>query len=123
MSGIGKLNNWDELCWQVRSHMQATGAHAAQTVVLLPFFQLQSVARQSWQQMLEETFGATGGFSPRIETTTSWQRRISHFAPDAFDVSFDAGLDAVRARGYLARAGLKAHSALLEARLVQEAQQ
>ncbi len=120
MSGIGKLNSWAGLWEQVRGHMHAVGAHPAQTVVLLPFFQLQAVARGTWA---ESEAGKSSGFSPRIETTTSWQRRTSHFAPDALDVSFDAALDAVRARGWLSRAGLKDHSALLTPRLVEAAQQ
>ncbi len=127
---IDKLDSWAAVWRQVRSHMLGTGAHPAQTVVLLPFFQLQAVARQSWAA---QTWGAQGSpvdgadlsssFPPRFETTTSWQRRISHFVPDAMDVSFDAGLDAARARQFLQRAGLGEFGALLLPRLVETVQQ
>ncbi len=120
MAAIAKLDSWTTLWERVRLHMQATQAHPAKTVVLLPFFQLQAVARLSWA---EQGGQVVSGFPPRLETTTSWQRRISHFSPGTMDLSFDAGLDAVRARGFLRRAGLGELNALLTPRLVEAAQQ
>ena len=120
MAAIAPMHDWAALMQQVRDFMRASGAHPAQTVVLLPFFQLQPVAREAWALQADTH---SGGFSPRFETTTSWQRRISHFVPDELDLSFDAGLDAVRARGFLRRAGLAPLIGLLAPRLVEAAQQ
>ena len=120
IAAIAKLDSWAAQWAQVRSHMLGAGAHPARTVVLLPFFQLQNVARLSWAA---QGAAFSEGFPPRFETTTSWQRRISHFVPDAIDVSFDAGLDAARARQFLRRAGLSEFGALLMPRLVEAAQQ
>ncbi len=112
-SGAG----WAQLWVQVAAHMQALKAHAAHTVVVLPYFQLHSVARSTALSF----WG--GGFMPRLETTKSWQQRVAVFAPDTLDLSFDAGLDALRARGWLARAGLQAKQAVLLPLLVEAAQQ
>lgn len=119
MTAIAAVHGWPALLQRCQEHMVALGAHPAQTVVLLPFFQLQTLARQAWA----EQSGSLGGFAPRFETTTSWHRRLAPFIPDELDLSFDAGWDALRARGFLRRAGLGAHLGLLTPRLVQAAQQ
>jgi ATP-dependent helicase/nuclease subunit B len=120
MSAIAKadeLTGWPALMQQVAAHMRSCNAHAARTVVLLPFFQLQAVARvwaaEYWQ----------GSFLPRLETTKSWQQRIAPFTPDTLDLSFDAALDALRARSWLAKSGLQAKQAVLGPLLVETAQQ
>jgi ATP-dependent helicase/nuclease subunit B len=120
MSAIAKadeLTNWPALWEQVAAHMRSCNAHAARTVVLLPFFQLQAVARASASDYW------AGGFLPRLETTKSWQQRIAPFTPDALDLSFDAALDALRARSWLAKSGLQAKQAVLAPLLVETAQQ
>jgi ATP-dependent helicase/nuclease subunit B len=119
MTAIGPMHGWAALAQRWREHMRALSAHPAQTVVLLPFFQLQTLARQAWTEL----GGMQGGFAPRFETTTSWHRRLAPFVPDELDLSFDAGWDALRARGFLRRAGLEAHLSLLTPSLVQAAQQ
>ena len=108
---------WGTLWAQVRTHMQALGAHPARTVVLLPFFQLQAVARQQAAQAWPQ------GFTPRFETTKSWSQRIGHFMPGALDISWDAGLDSLRAKDWLQRAGLAAQQGMLASGLVQAAHQ
>jgi ATP-dependent helicase/nuclease subunit B len=108
---------WASLWAQVRTHMQALGAHPARTVVLLPFFQLQDVARQQAAQAWPQ------GFTPRFETTKSWSQRIGHFMPGALDISWDAGLDSLRAKDWLQRAGLAAQQGMLASGLVQAAHQ
>jgi ATP-dependent helicase/nuclease subunit B len=120
MSAIAKvdeLQGWMPLWEQVAAHMRSCNAHAARTVVLLPFFQLQAVARISAAQYW------AGGFLPRLETTKSWQQRIAPFTPDALDLSFDVALDALRARSWLAKSGLQAKQAVLAPLLVETAQQ
>jgi ATP-dependent helicase/nuclease subunit B len=124
MSAIGKVDavrcaapDWGGAWQQVADHMQLCRAHAARTVVLLPFFQLQSAARASAVNYWPS------GFLPRFETTKSWQQRVAPFSPDALDLSFDAALDALRARSWLATSGLQAKQAVLGAMLVETAQQ
>jgi ATP-dependent helicase/nuclease subunit B len=120
MSAIGKADSadaWGPLWAQVAAHMHSCNAHAARAVVLLPFFQLQAVARVSASQYW------AGGFLPRLETTKSWQQRIAPYTPDALDLSFDAALDALRARSWLAKSGLQAKQAVLAPLMVETAQQ
>jgi ATP-dependent helicase/nuclease subunit B len=112
---------WQGLWAQVAAHMQAVGAHPARTVVLLPFFQLQAVARGYMHQMAQAT--STAQFTPRLETTKSWSQRIGHFSPGALDISYDAGLDSLRAKAWLQRAGLGAQQGMLVGSLVQTAHQ
>jgi ATP-dependent helicase/nuclease subunit B len=108
---------WAALWAQVAAHMHTRSAHPARTVVLLPFFQLQAVARVTARQHWPM------GFVPRLETTKSWSQRIGHFMPGPLDISFDAGLDSLRAAQWLQRAGLGAKQAMLSAALVQTAHQ
>jgi ATP-dependent helicase/nuclease subunit B len=115
------LNAWQGLWAQVAAHMQAVGAHPARTVVLLPFFQLQAVARVQLLQRAQSS--STAQFAPRLETTKSWSQRIGHFSPGALDISYDAGLDSLRAKAWLQRAGLGAQQAMLVGSLVQTAHQ
>ncbi len=112
---------WQGLWTQVAAHMLAMGAHPARTVVLLPFFQLQAVARAQLLQRAQSSSAAQ--FTPRLETTKSWSQRIGHFSPGALDISYDAGLDSLRAKAWLQRAGLGAQQAMLVGSLVQTAHQ
>jgi ATP-dependent helicase/nuclease subunit B len=109
---------WQALWAQVAAHLQAMQAHPARSVVLLPFFQLQAVARASIGHS-----GLFGGFLPRLETTTSWSQRISHHVPTDLDISFDAGLDSLRASSWLQRAGLGAKQGMLSGALADTAHQ
>ena len=97
--------------------MQARGAHPARTVVLLPFYQLQTTARQAsagvWQ----------AGFTPRWETTKSWGQRVGCFVPAATDLRFDAAHDGLQAASFIAQAGLTDKQAMLLPALVAAAQQ
>jgi ATP-dependent helicase/nuclease subunit B len=115
------LNAWQGLWTQVAAHTQNVGAHPARTVVLLPFFQLQVVARAQLLQRAQSSSAAQ--FTPRLETTKSWSQRIGHFSPGALDISYDAGLDSLRAKAWLQRAGLGAQQAMLVGSLVQTAHQ
>ena len=133
---------WQGLWAQVAAHMQAVGAHPARTVVLLPFFQLQAVARAHLTQRgyipsqgvpsqgtpsqgtpSQGVQSRTAQFTPRLETTKSWSQRIGHFSPCALDISYDAGLDSLRAKAWLQRAGLGAQQGMLVSSLVLTAHQ
>jgi ATP-dependent helicase/nuclease subunit B len=108
---------WQGLWAQVDTHMQAVQAHPARTVVLLPFFQLQAVARMSARAHWPS------GFAPRLETTQSWCQRVGHFVAGESDISFDSALDSLSAGTWLQRAGLGAQQGMLATVLVQTAQQ
>lgn len=108
---------WSGLCAQVQSVMHSRSTHPARTVVLLPFYQLHSVARQASQAQWPT------GFTPRWETTTSWSQRLDCFVPSALDLRFDAAHDSLQAMAMLAKAGLADKQALLVPSLLEAAQQ
>jgi ATP-dependent helicase/nuclease subunit B len=108
---------WQALWVQVATHMHTVQAHPARTVVLLPFFQLQAVARVSARQHWPS------GFAPRLETTQSWCQRVGHFVVGELDICFDVGLDSLRAAVWLQRAGLATQASMLGSLLVQTAHQ
>jgi ATP-dependent helicase/nuclease subunit B len=109
---------WQALWGQVAAHLQSLQAHPARSVVLLPFFQLQMVARATLSHS-----GQFSSFVPRLETTQSWSQRISHHVPGELDITFDAGLDSLRASALLQRAGLGAKQGMLSGVLVDTARQ
>jgi ATP-dependent helicase/nuclease subunit B len=117
MTAIAKTDGWAQLLRQVDDAMQSSGAHPARTVVLLPFFQLQLVAREAWRGL------NSSGFMPRIETTKSWQQRVAQFEPQEWDITFDAGQDFLCARKMLLRAGLGDHLKVLTPMLLEAGQQ
>ncbi len=117
MTAIAKTDGWAQLLGQVQAAMQSHGAHPARTVLLLPFFQLQRVAREAWRRE------QSAGFLPRIETTKSWQQRVAQFEPQEWDITFDAGLDFLCARKMLLRAGLGEHLKVLTPMLLEAGQQ
>lgn len=96
--------------------MAQRGAHAARTVVLVPYAQLMPLARRAWARH------APDGFTPRFETTMNWAAR-GGFAPGPQDLSFDRGLDLLTARGWLERAGLGRQAPTLASALVDAAWQ
>lgn len=99
--------------------MAARGAHAARTVVLLPYAQLLPVAARFWVQVRPD------GFAPRFETTQSWSRSLASVKADAgaTDLAYDMALDVLTARVLLEQAGLAVQADLLAPRLVETAQQ
>lgn len=101
---------------QLGELVAARQAHAARTVVLLPFFHLLPLARQAWAQQ------AATGFSPRFETTQTWSAPGA-FEPASEDFAGDIGRDLLTARGLLERAGLGARGDELAGQLVQAASQ
>ncbi|WP_299790893.1 PD-(D/E)XK nuclease family protein [Ramlibacter sp.] len=94
----------------------ARGAHAARTVVLLPYAQLMPVARQFWAAL------APTGFAPRFETTMNWARQCA-WEPGELDLSFEIGRDLLAARGWLEQGGLRAQADALAGLLVEAAWQ
>ena len=97
--------------------MQERQVQACQTVVLLPYAQLISQARQAWLSSSGSS-ATQEQFLPRFETTMSWSRSLGGFVPGPDDLQLDAARDGLTAASLLARAGLGAHSAVLAARLM-----
>lgn len=100
------------LIGRLRELMDERGAHAARTVVLLPYAQLMALARSAWAEQLPT------GFAPRFETSMNWSA-AGGFAPAGDDLAFDMGRDLLTARSLLERAGLAARADLLASRLVE----
>ena len=96
--------------------MAARAAHAARTVVLLPYAQLMPLARQFWGAQVPD------GFAPRFETTMNWARRRA-WVPGDTDLSFDIGRDLLAARSWLEQGGLRAQADALAGLLVDAAWQ
>jgi ATP-dependent helicase/nuclease subunit B len=109
---------WRHVFEASAAHAEHLAAHPSRTVILLPFVQLLPTARE-WA-MRSDVFK---GFLPRFETVQSWARRLSSHEPAGIDLRFDVALDSLRARDWLARAGLADKQALLTGALVQAAHQ
>ena len=103
----------DVLVRRLAELLATRGAHAARTVVLLPYAQLMPLARRAWARL------APDGYTPRFETTLNWAAR-GGFAPGSEDLSFDRGLDLLTARLWLERAGLTHQALTLAPQLVDD---
>jgi ATP-dependent helicase/nuclease subunit B len=101
---------------RVRELMAERGAHAARTIVLLPYAQLMPLARRLWAEQVPT------GFAPRFETSMNWSAAAG-FAPALDDLGFDMGRDLLTARALLERSGLGSRADLLAGRLVEAAWQ
>lgn len=101
---------------RLQAAMAARGAHAARTVVLLPYAQLMPVARQFWAAQHPD------GFAPRFETTLNWARQHA-WTPAEHDLSFEIGRDLLVARAWLEQGGLRAQAEALAGQLVDAAWQ
>ncbi len=100
---------------RMEAAMQARNAHAARTLVLLPYAQLLGQERQLWVQHRPD------GFSPRMETTRTWCEALAAFSPSGHDLRSDAGLDGLTARALLRQAGLAAQAEQLAPVLLETA--
>ncbi len=103
-----------ELIHRIGQIMGERGAHAARTVVLMPYIQLVALAQKLWAEQVPD------GFAPRFETSMNWAGSAAH-APGVDDLVFDMGRDLLTARSLLERAGLGQHGELLAGRLVEAA--
>jgi ATP-dependent helicase/nuclease subunit B len=107
---------WPGLMGSVRRLLAQRDAHAARTVVLVPYAQLMPQARRMWAREVPN------GFAPRFESTMNWAGSLG-FVPGSDDLSFDMGRDLLTARAWLERAGLADRAELLGGRLVEAAWQ
>lgn len=102
---------------RIDAAMRHVGAHAARTVVVLPYAQLLPLVSRAWAQRFPD------GFVPRFETSMNWSTALQARSPQSTDISFDKALDLLTAQALLASAGLGAHEESLAGLLVESAQQ
>jgi ATP-dependent helicase/nuclease subunit B len=105
------------LLGRLATELQRRGAHAARTVVLLPYAQLLPLATRLWTQTFPD------GFAPRFETTMNWSAALGGHDRQTTDLTLDAGLDHLTAQSFLAQAGLAQQQDALAGLLVQAAHQ
>ena len=108
---------WTHALDAVQAHIQATGAHPARTVVLVPYAQLMAEAQRQWARRVPD------GFAPRFETTRNWAQQLGGFVPQGLDLAMDVARDSLTARSLLAQAGLGAEQDMLAAPLLEAATQ
>ncbi len=102
---------------RIRQHLAQRGAHAARTVVLVPYAQLMPLARALWAQLQPD------GFAPRFETTLNWSTALGGAPAGVGDVARDMGRDLLTAQALLEQAGLAEQRDALGGRLVEAAHQ
>jgi len=105
---------------QLAACLKQKDAHAARTVVLVPYAQLMQQARAAWATHAQ-SLGAATAFVPRFETTMNWASATPGFTVSPEDIRLDAAIDALTAASLLHRAGLGAQQHLLVGRLVEAA--
>lgn len=108
---------WQAVFQRVRDHIAARGAHAARTVVLVPYAQLMAEGRRQWAQQFPD------GFMPRFETTRNWAHQLGAPEPSGDDLAHDVARDAVTARAWLDQAGLSEQREVLATPLLEMAAQ
>ncbi len=102
---------------RIAATMHHANAHAARTVVVLPYAQLLPLVRRLWAQRFSD------GFVPRFESTMNWSAALQAQSVQSADIQFDMALDLLTAQALLASAELGAHGESLAGLLVQSAQQ
>lgn len=108
---------WQQWLAGIASAMQSRRAHAARTVVLLPYAQLMPQAARHWARL------HPNGFAPRFETTQNWCHSLGGHSPAPTDYSGDAALDVLTARTLLEQAGLRERAELATPLLLDAARE
>ncbi len=111
---------WRSVMAQLAAVLAEKSAHAARTVVLLPYAQLMQQARTAWTAHAQG-HATTAAFVPRFETTMNWASATPGFAPSPEDICMDAAIDALTAASLLKRAGLASQQTQLSGRVVEAA--
>ncbi len=118
-----------QLCWhkvmtELDGLLTSRQAHAARTVVLVPYAQLMQEARAAWAEYAASAV-RVATFVPRFETTMNWANSLGPSStegmPAADDLQLDAAVDALTAASLLERAGLAHQRSVLVGRLVEAA--
>ena len=111
---------WRAVMAQLAALLRQKGAHAARTVVLVPYAQLMQQARFAWTAHAQSQ-GAAAAFVPRFETTMNWASATSGFEVSPEDIRMDTAIDVLTAASLLSRAGLAPQQQMLTGRLVEAA--
>ncbi|MES2980301.1 MAG: PD-(D/E)XK nuclease family protein [Pseudomonadota bacterium] len=111
--------HWGQVATRIDAFLREYDAHPSDVVVLVPYAQLMTEARQAWAG------GRTAGFLPRFETTSNWATSLQaalgpvQYGPD--DLRQDAAFDVLTAGRLLARVGLGSQKDALASRLMEAA--
>lgn len=89
MSGEQAAARWGRLMPAIAEWLQDLDAAPGRAVVLVPYAQLMTSARQAW------ALYQPSGFAPRFESTRNWAENLQPFAPGSTDWSGDTARDAL----------------------------
>ena len=112
---------WKQVVKRVDALLIQRGVHPCDAVVVLPYVQLISQARQAWGLWAGPSGAAV--FLPRFETTQTWGTRARGAAtPDAcaHDLRMDLAIDTFTAERLIAQANLGGQDPALAGRLVEQ---
>lgn len=116
--------HWLSLTQDIRRAIDERGCDPSRCVVLVPYAQLMSTARQAWVELDRRTGGASS-LLPRIETTQNWAASLwaaqGGFRAGAQDVRLDAAFDLIAAGLWLEQSQLGAQREALSSRLMEAA--
>lgn len=107
---------------RIREAMASRGAHAARTVVLVPYAQLMAQGKAMWAQH-QRDHGIAAGFMPRFQTTMNWASALEGAEPAAEDLTGSRARDLLVAQGLLESVGMGGKRELLAGRVVDAARQ
>ncbi len=113
---------WHALIEDIERLMLERACHPSACVVLVPYAQLMSHARQAWVQRAGREHAC---YLPQIETTQNWARRLwcerGGYRPGEHDLREQAALDQLSASYWLDALGLSAQREVLMAPLMEAA--
>ena len=88
---------WAQRLLRLGQWFDSQGVLPARVVVLLPYAQLMTTARQAWAN------AHPNGFAPRFETSRNWATNLMPFAPGPMDWSGDMARDSLVASAFVDR--------------------
>ena len=88
---------WQQRMMALSEWLEARGIAASRAVVLVPYAQLMSTARQAWATLHPK------GFAPRFESSRNWAANLMPFLPGPTDWSGDVARDSLVAAGLVDR--------------------
>lgn len=89
---------WQPVLQHIHQHLHHHHVEPTRALVLLPYAQLQAVARAQWLQLQPQ------GLLPRFTTTSDWAAHLQAFLPASDDIALDAAQDVLTAHSLLRRA-------------------
>ena len=121
MTVIAKNNlvsaGWKRVFDAVTEAAESRGVHPASVVVLVPYAQLMTQARQQWAVHFPD------GFMPRFETTRNWATTLGAEPTSHSGFQQDVACDALTGRSLLEMAGFGAQTESILSLMLEMAQQ